>query len=124
LNTLQVFWRTLVMKIETHHAGKRYTLSNDNLANGDLVYPIARGRCLGGDEWILHEFTFNKNYSDFPDNPHTIINTKNNISKPYEVRTNFGYGPREIYYKIIKIEEQVIKSTSMFGVSYEWAEIK
>jgi hypothetical protein len=112
------------MKIETHYKAKRYTLSNDNLKNGDLVFPIAKGRCLGGDEWILNEISFNKNYSDFPDNPHTILNTKNDTYKPYEVKTNFGYGPREIYYKIIKIEEQTIKSTSIFGSQFEWTEIK
>jgi hypothetical protein len=93
------------MKVEKVYKGIRYTLSNENLKNGDKVYPIARGRCLEDGGWILHDFDFSKSLSGFPDEPHTIIKTDYSDYKPYEVRTDMGYSPIECYYKIIKKEE-------------------
>jgi len=112
------------MKIERVHNKIRYTLSNDNLRVGDKVFPIASGRCLEDGSWILHEFDFRDFCSGFPDEPHIVLNLKHSDYKPYEVQTDFGYSPIERYYKIIKMEKQVVKSTSMFGPTMEWKEIE
>lgn len=96
------------MKIERYHDGLRYTLSNDNLKVGDKVYPIANGRCLDGGGWILHGFDFGE-WSSFPQDPHTILNLKHSDYKPYEIRTDHGFGPVEKYYKIIKVEERIVE---------------
>ncbi len=109
------------MKIEHHIKSKRYTLSNDNIKNGDLVYPIANGRCLDDGSWILHSFYWTEFM--FPNEPHRVINTKHGTYKPYQIRTDHGYGPIEKYYKIIKVEEQVKKGESRFGASYHWIDI-
>ena len=91
------------MKVEKVHEGIRYTLSNDDLQVNDEVFSIGSGRCLGGDDWILHDFR----WTDFPHDPATILELKHSDYKPYEVRTTQGYSPRESYYKIIKKEKQV-----------------
>ena len=84
------------MKIETYREGIRYTLSNENLQEGDKVFPIARGRCLDDGSWILHSIEFDSphtrsNTSGFPDDPHTILNLKHSDYKPYEVSTDKGF---------------------------------
>jgi hypothetical protein len=121
------------MKIEKVYNNIRYTLSNEDLQVGDKVYPIARGRCLDGGGWILHDIEFESKYvkglntSGFPDEPHTILDLNYDNGrqcKPYQVRTNYGFSPIERYYKIIKLEERVKVKESMFGGSYEWIEIK
>lgn len=100
------------MKVEKVYNNIRYTLSNNNLQVGDEVYPIAKGRCLDNKDWILHEIEFESKYveglntSGFPDEPHIILDLKYSDYKPYEVKTNMGYSPREVYYKIIKRETQ------------------
>jgi hypothetical protein len=83
---------------------KRYTLTNECLRVGDEVFPIAWGRCLGDNDWIFHKIDFDVSMSSFPDEPHKIMDLKNSDYKPYEVKTDHGYGPRETYYKIIKVE--------------------
>ena len=112
------------MKIERHHNGKRYTLSNECLKNGDEVFPIAIGRRLDSGEFILQDFNFIEHYSGFPNSPHIIKNA--NAKKPYNlITTNFGYSHKDKYFKIIKIEEQFIKAKSFFGGDIlEWREIK
>lgn len=115
------------MNIETVHNKIRYTLSNENLKVNDDVYPIANGRCLDNGEWILHDLDFRDFMSGFPDEPHTIkdLNYDNGKQgKPYQVRTNYGYSPIECYFKIIKMEERIKVSESIFGGSYEWIDIK
>jgi len=113
------------MKIEKHHKGIRYTLSNENLCVGDEVFSIARGRCLDDGSWILHDFDFRDYMCGFPNEPHIIENLKYGKSKSEEVNTNKGYSPRECYYKIIKREEQVpdpLFKSSIFK-SWIWVEI-
>lgn len=112
------------MITEHVHKGVRYTLSNENLAVGDKVFPIAWGRCLDGGGWIFHNFNYSPWSSSFPDDPHTIVNLHHDDYKPYEVRTDRGYSPRECYYKIIKREAQfdVSRKGSMFA-RWEWQEI-
>ena len=112
------------MNIEKVHKGIRYTLSNDNLKEGDKVYPIARGRCLDNGGWILHGFDFRAFMCGFPDEPHTIIDLDYSTAKPQEVRTDMGYSPIEGYYKIVKREEQVKVRETMFGPYYTWTEIE
>lgn len=109
------------MKTEKYLDGIRYTLSNENLAVGDKVYPIAWGRCLDGGGWIFHNYDYNPVCSSFPTEPHTILDLHHSDYKPYQVRTKEGYGPIEIYYKIIKMEKQ-----EEYGgrfKSYRWVEI-
>jgi len=115
------------MNIEKIHEKIRYTFTNENLKVGDEVYPLAHGRCLDNGGWILHNFDFTDFISGFPNNPHIIkdLNYDNGRQgKPYQVQTNMGYSPIECYYKIIKVEEQVKVSESMFGGRFEWIEIE
>ncbi|MFW5847494.1 MAG: hypothetical protein ACOCVF_01055 [bacterium] len=116
------------MEIEKYLNGKfRYLLSNENLKEGDKVYPIANGRCRDDGSWILHGFNFEESLSGFPDNPHTIINLKYSDYKPYEVKTDKGYSPIECYYKIIKVEEKILIEKSlgkMIFTDWYWKEIE
>lgn len=77
-----------------------YILTNENLKEGDKVFPISRGRSYG-DTHIHYEYDFRDFMSGFPDEPHTIVNMKYSDYKPYEVHTDHGFGPRELYYKIV-----------------------
>lgn len=88
------------MIITTTHGGIVYELSNDSLKVGDKVFPIAKGRCIG-DEFVIEGFIFAEWYSDFPNDPHVIIDLEYSDCKPYQIRTNHGYGPIEKYFKII-----------------------
>lgn len=115
------------MMIETVHEGIRYTLSNENLNINDKVYPIGDGRCLPDGGWILHGLDFRDFKSGFPNDPHILLDLNydnGRQGKAYQVRTDHGYGPIEIYYKIVKKEEHVKVKEHMFGGSYEWVEIK
>jgi hypothetical protein len=111
------------MIVEKVHNGIRYTLSNEDLKVGDKVFPLASGRCESDTDWILHEITFNELHTGFPASTHTILNLKHSDYKPYEVQTNYGYSPKEVYFKIIKIEERVKVKDDMFGGVYEWKTI-
>lgn len=97
------------MKIEHYHDGLRYTLSNENLKVGDKVFPIANGRCLDDGGWILHDFDFREFCSGFPNEPHTIQNLNYSDIKSYQIKTDHGFGPIEIYYKILKIEQKIVE---------------
>lgn len=115
------------MDIEIIHDKIRYTLSNDNLKTGDEVYPIASGRCTGGDIWILHSIEQSA-YDNteimscgLPGFPHIIKTTKYSDRKSEEIQTEMGFGPREKYYKIIKREHQV-KEDKPFAHT-EWVDI-
>lgn len=72
---------------------KGVLLSNENLKVGDEVFPIYTP--------VLREFCFLDFASGFPDEPHTIKELKRSDYKPYETRTSHGYGPEEMYFKII-----------------------
>lgn len=91
------------MKVEHVLDNYRYTLSNDNLKVNDEVFPIAFGRCLDNGDWILHKFEWGE-HSGFPNSPHIIQDLSHSNYKPYQVRTDHGYGPCEKYFKIIKKE--------------------
>jgi hypothetical protein len=78
-----------------------YILSNENLKKGDRVYPISRGRTAGNTH-IHYEYDFRDFMSGFPKEPHIIEDLKHSENcKPYEIRTDHGYGPAEMYYRIV-----------------------
>jgi len=115
------------MNVECVIDGIRYTLSNDNLKVGDKVFPIASGRINDKNEFILHYLEFDKYHytkfkTDFPEEPHILLDLNHSDYKPYQVRTNLGYGPIEKYYKIIKKEHQIKQNDGMF-TRYKWVEI-
>jgi hypothetical protein len=110
------------MKTETIYEDIRYTLSNENLTVLDKVYPIARGRCVNNNEFILHNFDFRDFMSGFPNEPHIIKDLNYSTSKSEEVRTDCGYSPKECYFKIIKMEKHIKKPGQFFN-TYEWIEI-
>lgn len=111
------------MNIEKVHRGIRYTLSNDNNKIGDLVYPIARGRCLEGGSFILHDLDFRDFMCGFPDEPHTIKNIEKTKNKSLTT-TDMGYSHPECYFKIIKMEshEKVVVKDAIFA-RWEWIEL-
>ena len=88
------------------HNGKIYTLSNEGLVEGDKVFPIAFGHTENG-KWIHEDFRIEQliKWNEFPDEPHTIEDLHYSDFKPYEIRTDYGFGPIEKYYKIINTEE-------------------
>lgn len=90
------------MIIEKIQNGTIYTLSNENLNPGDKVYPIARGRITPENSFILHELDYRDFISGWPNDPHIVKDTSYSDYKPYQIRTDKGYGPIEKYYKIIK----------------------
>lgn len=111
------------MKVEKHYKGIRYTLSNENLQQGDKVYPIARGRVIANIDWMLCDFDYSESCSGFPNEPHTILNLKHSDYKPYEIQTDFGFGPVEQYFKIIKKEKQIVENPDGLFKTYKWIEI-
>jgi hypothetical protein len=110
------------MLVEKVHEGIRYTLSNENLQVNDKVFPIARGRCLEGGGWILHNFDFRDYMSGFPYEPHTILDLHHSDDKSHEIRTDHGYGPAETYYKVVKVEKQIVKNPDVMFKCHEWVE--
>lgn len=113
------------MKIEHNNENIRYLLSNEELKNGDKVYPLTRGRCTAEGEYLISSIDFSNPISDFPDDPHTIkdMDYSKGKNKPYEVHTSHGFGPKEIFFKIIKKEKrQQVEDKSIF-LRYEWIEI-
>ena len=115
------------MLIEKYFDGIRYTLSNEDLKVEDQVFPIANGRCTCDGGWILHEIIKDWVPSGFPDDPHTILDLKHSDYKPYQIRTDRGYGPIEKYYKIVKKEKQEKEYREIGGLKMktknEWIEI-
>lgn len=104
------------------HNSIRYTLSNEGLKNGDMVYPIAHGRILENGGFILHDLWFDS----FPYNPHKILDMKYSTGA-YEVRTDHGYGTPEKYFKILAMEKREIEYYPSKGLKLksrdEWVEI-
>jgi len=84
-----------------------YILSNENLQEGDKVYPISRGRTCEPGNWkqayhIHYNYDFRDFMSGFPDDPHIIVDLAySTTSKAYQIHTDHGFGPIEMYYKII-----------------------
>lgn len=86
--------------------GKIYTLSNEGLVEGDKVWPISFGRTENG-VYYHEEFQFPRpEWNEFPDEPHTIEDLHHSEFKPYEIRTDYGFGPVEKYFKIISVEDE------------------
>ncbi len=79
--------------------GDMVKLTNENLQVGDKVYPMTDGQIIDdvyyttgireAEDTLLH---------GFPCSPHTILEMGRDY-KPYEVRTDHGYGPVEKYFK-------------------------
>ncbi len=116
------------MEIEQMANGIRYTLSNDNLQVNDEVFPIARGRVRDDGTFIISELNYEDYMSGFPKEPHIILNLKHSDYKPYEVRTDHGYSPKECYFKIIKKEQRIVEyngdnSVIALPTRNEWVEI-
>ena len=86
----------------TYH-GKVYELSNENLKAYDEVFPLSNGYVTSDNTYHHLRFSFNRWSSGFPDEPHRIVDLHNSTYKPYEIHTNRGYGPKEMYYKIVKV---------------------
>lgn len=112
------------MKIEKIHEGFRYTLSNEGLNTNDKVFPVANGRCIDKDGWILHGFDFGEYCSGFPNRPHTIIDLKYSNYKPEQIRTTHGFGPIEMYYKIVKLEKKIDSNPDSIFKTFKWVEIE
>ena len=113
------------MNVETCLDGIRYTLTNDGLKVSDKVYPIANGRRLDNEGWILHDIDFDSLVSGFPNEPHTIKEMKKNKNgKLYEIITDYGYSAAQCYYKVIKKEKQVVVNPDAMFLSYKWIEIE
>jgi hypothetical protein len=92
--------------ITTHnYNGKIYTLSNENLQVGDKVYPISQGKCDSKNFTYEHwEFDYRLVCTGWKSEPHTILDLHYSTYKPYEIHTDYGFGPVEHYFKIIKVE--------------------
>lgn len=86
----------------TEYDGKIF--SNEDLKVGDLVFPIGNGKILENGRWKFNHYDFSEVMSGYPDEPHKIVDLSHSTYKPYEVRTSHGYGPIEMYYKIIEKE--------------------
>ena len=74
------------MKVMFKYFDNLYTLSNEDLKEGDRVYLISTGHYIDG-EYKHHKFDFRKFMSGFPDEPIII--------KKYH---------HETYYKIVAIK--------------------
>lgn len=91
------------MKLEKVKNNVRYTFTNEGLKGGDLVWPLIEGR-LTDDGYIMH----NTRWGEFDlKDPHIIQNIRHSDERSHEVRTDKGYSPIEVYFKIIKKEVQV-----------------
>jgi hypothetical protein len=92
------------MIIKHKYNGKEYTLTNENLHEGDKVYGISWGRTIG-DKHNHEYFDWRLVVSGWISEPHTITDMHySKDDKAYEISTNHGYGPREHYFKILYIE--------------------
>lgn len=75
-------------------------LSNKDLKVGDQVFPLTQGYNDGKNYFVINIVT-NPALTGWPNNPHTILDLAHSESKPYEIRTDKGFGPRESYFKKI-----------------------
>jgi hypothetical protein len=97
------------MILKVTEKGIRYTLTNEGLAVGDETFPISEGKVVDGK--YVHEGLCLARYGGgkydelmcgLPNDPHIILDLHHDTYKPYEVRTNHGYGPVEHYFKIVE----------------------
>jgi len=95
------------MIIKHKYNGKEYTLSNENLKVGDKVYSISWGKSdIETNTYEHYRFDFTFCMSGWISDPHIIEDLHHDKKyKPYEIRTNNGYGPVEAYFKIINTVE-------------------
>jgi hypothetical protein len=91
------------MQTSYKYNGKKYTLTNEELSVGDKVYSISWGH-IEDDKYFHEKFDFRNVVSGWKSDPHTIVDLHYSDYKPSEVHTNHGYGPKEGYFKIIKVE--------------------
>src|SRR5688500_2914960 len=106
------------MNLEIVKNNLRYTLSNKGLKIGDRVWPLLKGRTLDNGSFNLHKVY----WKDFRiDEAHVI---KSYDEKTNTIHTSHGYSPAIVYYKIIKIEEQVdMSQTGDLFKQWHWRDI-
>jgi len=92
------------MIVKHKYNGKEYTLTNENLHEGDKVYGISWGRTV--DDKHNHEyFDWRLVVSGWKSEPHTITDMHySKDDKAYEISTDHGYGPCEHYFKILYVK--------------------
>lgn len=95
----------------SRYEGKRYTLSNENLQINDKVFPLLTGRVREDGSFVINNIEWEEILSGFPHNPHIIKEFDHSNLKMEEVKTDKGYSPREVYFKIVRIEKKVLKET-------------
>jgi len=99
------------MLVSHTYKNKIYVFSNEDLKVGDEVFPISNGISDSKTFTYKHEkFDFREFMSGFPDEPHIIKDLHYSDYKPYEIRTDMGFGPIEKYFKIISINDQNIEN--------------
>jgi hypothetical protein len=93
------------MIVKHKYNGKIYTLTNENLHEGDKVYGIDWGKIIDNKRLEHYHFDWRKVVSGWMGEPHTITDMHySKDDKAYEISTNHGYGSREHYFKIISVE--------------------
>lgn len=85
------------MKICIFRDGRPYFFTNENLKVGDRVWPLLTGYTPLGQFYAtgIEPDRF------LPAEAHTIQDLNHSETKGYEVRTDYGYGPVECYFKLI-----------------------
>jgi hypothetical protein len=85
--------------------GIEYTLTNEGLEVGDMVFPISTGQSDSDAGTYKHRaFDFRKFMTGFPDEPAKVIDLAHSDYKPYQIRTSDGYGPIEKFFKVAEIK--------------------
>jgi hypothetical protein len=84
---------------------KEYFLSNQNLKVGDKVFPLLAGYTKGGTYYVS-DIRTEDFMTGFPNDPHTIKDLHHSDYKPYQIRTDKGYGVAEIYFKLVADREK------------------
>ena len=85
--------------IYTPATGQHDRFTNEGLDVGDEVWPLTHG--WTDDNNVYHVTDIQKWVWLEDGRPHIIRNLRHSESKPYEVATDKGYGPRESYFKKI-----------------------
>jgi hypothetical protein len=96
------------MKVTHKYNGKVYILTNENLQNGDKVYPISSGKSNSKKFTYEHwGFDWRNFMCGWISEPHTLLDIHYSNYKPYEVHTDHGFGPVEHYFKIIQCSQVI-----------------
>ena len=87
--------------------GKTSFMTNENLEIGDKVFPMVKGMNKDNKYYVCSIADYKdalmlKACTGWPDDPHTILDLNHSDDKSYQIRTNYGYGPVEQYFKVIK----------------------